>query len=467
MEITWIGAIIIGITFFLLLHYKLTTPLKLAIFFLPLGTIAVINVYLEPGFGIGLDQYFAALLILSLFSFVVLRKYRGPNLPGVIKWLFFLLLLLIIVSWIVPFYNEDIKIRTVLSSQEFFDAPLSFSIYNITKFFYLLFSIFFFVVAYKSLNLLRPSQIARIFIASCSLIAFTALLDFIPNISVLRGALINNISYGVTAAKTSLYIGQFGIPRLSGLMIEPSHLVQIMLFGLSIMVVFYIKGITIFSRKIDLILLSLFFTVSILTYSPVFLGGFLVIAIYTFIKSISSRYRSKKLFKIATYSLVGTGMIVLVLQHLWGINILYATVVTLLGRFGMAGELAGFQSTYRLQSIQTALEAFKQSPFIGVGWGSLSLQVGLPLLLLGSIGIIGFIIFLCLLVSLLVIAIKKIKRSDSVQEQALREGFLLAFLIMIGIFSITKGSMVFQYLLFWFIAAGLVANYKPNESNHV
>lgn len=463
MEVTWIGIITIGFTSFLLLRHKLSTVLKLAIFFLPFGTLAVINVFWQPGFGIGLDQYFAALLMLSLFVFGALHKYKGPHLPRVIKWLFFIFLFAIVISWMVPIYSSgDIKIWGFSERDRgFSEALLIFSVNNITKTIYLLFSVLFFVSICKTLKLLRPLQISRIFIASCFLVAISSLLDFIPNISILWSTLMNNISY---SRATNLITGYFGVPRISGIMAEPSHLVQFLIIGLAIIVALYINNFHIFSRKIDFIILLLLALVSILTFSPVFIGGFLIIAVYCLIKLIlCNKRRRKRALNIIGYGLMGIAVVVLILQYLIGINVFQAVVLTALGKLGMFEELAGFKSTFRIQNINAALEAFKQSPLIGVGWGTLSLQVGLPLFLLATTGILGFTIFSCLLIFLLVIGVKKIKKSNSIRERALREGFLVAFLIMIGIFSITKGTIAIHYLPVWFITAGLISSYNINN----
>lgn len=458
MEITWTGIITVVMVLFLLLHHKLTTPAKLAIFFMPFGTIAVVNVHSGLGFGIGLDQYFAIILMLSLFSFYVLYKYRGPHLPKAVKIVFFFLLLSIFISWIPLIYNEPRIIWKHTPEDGFFKESLVYSIQNVTKTVYLLFSIVFFVAVYKSLNLLRPLQIARIFVTSCVVISISALLDFIPVFSVLYKAMMNNISYGNPL--TGLYSGPLGVFRISGLMVEPSHLIQISLLGLSIMTIFFTRGVSVFSRKIDLAILSLFIIVSILSYSPVFLGGFLIIGGYSLISSMSSRRKRKRVLICIIYGSIVVGITVLVLKRFVGVNIVYAAAVTGLGRFGMAEELAGFSSIFRVQCLQATLETFRMSPLVGVGWGSIDLQVGLPFLLLANIGILGFVIFVSLLVLLASIGIRKNKRTNDIQEHALREGFLLAGFITMCIFLVTKGTLFVHYLPIWFIAAGVIGSYN-------
>ncbi len=459
MEITWIGIIASVLLLFWVIRHKLTSAVRLAIFFLPFGSIAVVNVHRSPGFGVGLDHYFALLLMVSLFSFCVLRKYQMQPLPAIVKVLLFLLLVSIIISWIPLIYSDGLTtICKHTVSDGFFKAPLVYSIQNITKTVYLLFSMLFFIAIYNSLNLLHPLKIARIIIISCMIITISGLLDFVPASSVLWKAMMNNISYGVFY--TGLAEGPLGIPRISGLMAEPSHLIQITLFGLSMIVVFFFRGITVFSKKKDMLILSIFIMVSILTYSPMFLGGFFVILGYCSVKSISKKYLQQKLAKGLLYGSVVIGVVVLLLKYYIGVNILYATVVTGLGRLGMAKELAGFSSTFRVQCIQSALETFRTSPLFGAGWGSLDMQVGLPFLLLANVGILGFIIFVSLLLSLVSIGIQKNKRANNIHEYALREGFLLAGFIIMCIFMITKGTLFGQYLPIWFIAAGMIGSYN-------
>lgn len=458
MEITWIGIIAAALLLFWAIHHKLTSAVKLAIFFLPFGSIAVVNVHWGPGFGVGLDQYFAILLMVSLFSFCILLKYQGPNLPTNIKILLFFLLVSILVSWVPLIYKEPTTIWRYTVSDGFFKVPLVYSPQNITKTVYLLFSILFFITIHSSLNLLRPMQIVRIVIISCMAIAISGLLDFIPGFFVVWKVMMNNASYG--AFYTGLAEGPLGIPRISGLMAEPSHLIQITLFGLSMIVVFFFRGITVFSKNIDMLVMTIFIMASILTYSPVFVGGFLVILGYCLVKSMSKKHLRQRLFKGIAYASVTTGVVVLILKYYIGVNVLYATVVTGLGRLGMAKELAGFSSTFRVQCIHVALETFRTSPLIGAGWGSLDLQVGLPFLLLANVGILGFVIFVSLLLSLVSIGIQKNKRANNIHEYALREGFLLAGFVIMCIFIITKGTMFGQYLPIWFIAAGMIGSYN-------
>ena len=460
MEITWIGIIAAIVLLFWLIRHKLTSAAKLAIFFMPFGIIAVANVHPGPGFGVGLDQYFAILLMLSLCSFWALHKYRGPHLPAPVKILLFFLLLSVLISWIPLIFNQSARIWRYTPSDGFFKAPLSFSIYNVTKTIYLLFSVVFFIAIYKSLNLLRPLQIARTVVISCMVITISALLDFIPGFFVVWKALMNNISYGVFY--TGLAEGPLGIPRISGLMAEPSHLIQISLLGLSIVVVFYIRGIPIFSKKIDIAILAIFTMASILTYSPVFLGGFCIVLGYCLINLMSKRSVRQRLLKGIACGSVATYVTILILKHFIGINVIYATVVTGLARLGMAGELAGFSSTFRVQCIQATLETFRTSPLVGVGWGGIDMQVGLPFLLLANIGILGFVIFVSLLFLLTSIGIQKKKRANDIHEYALREGFLLAGFIMMCIFSITKGTLFVHYLPIWFIAAGVIGSYNTS-----
>ena len=466
MEITWIGIIAAAVLLFWLICHKLTSAVKLAIFFLPFGTIAVVNVHWGPGFGVGLDQYFALLLMVSLFSFCVLRKYQRPHLPATVKILFFFLLVSILISWIPLIYNESATIWRHTPSDGFFKAPLVYSIQNITKTVYLLFSMLFFIAIYNSLNLLHPMQIARILIISCMTITISALLDFIPGFSVLWAAMMDNVSYGVVY--TGLVGGPLGIPRISGLMAEPSHLIQITLFGLSIIVVFFFRGITVFNRKIDMSILAIFTMASILTYSPVFLGGFFIILGYCLVKSMSEKSVRQRLLKGIVCGSVATSATVLILKYyIGGVNVFYATVVTGLGRLGMAKELAGFSSTFRVQCIQATLETFRASPLVGVGWGGIDLQVGLPFLLLANIGILGFVIFVSLLFLLISISIQKKKRANDIHEYALREGFLLAGFIIMCIFLITKGTLFDHYLPIWFIAAGMIGSYNTSSCQPV
>jgi hypothetical protein len=459
VELTLVGLTVIGIvTPFLLMRHRLQTILKFAIFFLPFGSLAVINVHSAPTFGIGLDQFFALFLIFSVFLFSIFRKYNGPRLPAILTWVFFYFLSAIVISWIVTVNSEGMTVWT-FSENSFYQIPLKFSHANITKTVYLFVSVFFFASLYKTLKLLDPLQISRIFIASCFIIAISALMDFIPGISSLWVLLKNNISYS-----NAIGLDYWKYPRVSGLIREAGALAEFLLFGLSIAVAFYMEDLKIFNRKVDFAILLIFVTAALLTFSSTVIAGFLLIATYVSVKLFSKRPLKLHIIKKSIFLATAVGVLTISLNYLMKANILKLITVTTLAKFGFSEQIG--VGTYRTDSIQASLETFMQSPFtilFGTGWGAENLASGVPFLLLSNVGIYGTVIFSFLIISFLITGKRKLEKSDNARERALREGFLLGFLIFITIASITRGMISFHYLPGWFLAAGLISSYGADR----
>jgi|GEM_PF-5868209 len=457
MEITWIGLIAIPLTFFLFFRYRLSTVLKLTIFFLPFGAVSVANFYnIPPFFGIGLDRYFAVILILSviLFSF---NRVGLPNVLNKIKWLFFLSLLAIGISWIAPLYFDKIMIWEYFTEpfSSFHEVPLTFTVTNVTKAAEFLISGLFFTCVYKTLPLISPNKIARITILSLFIMNLSSFLDFFPEISRIWEVLKNNISY--SNAQGVIY-GYFEEPRLSGLAVEPSHLVIYSLKGLAIVCAFLKNNVTLFEKRVDFVLLTVFIIASICTFSPTILVGYTLIVGY-----LIYQRNTKKILKVCLWIVIPC-VIVFVVSNQLNTDLFGTLIKTAIGKLGISAEY-GIHSEYRLISVLAVWNAFLQSPAIGVGWGSVVHQVGFPLLLLGSVGILGTSVFLYLIASIFRLALKKIIYSSDISEKALREGFILCFLILTFMCFYTKAFLYFFNLSVIYVAAGMCSNYKISNRN--
>lgn len=453
MEITWTGVVIIPLTLFLFVPFRLSKILKLSIFFLPFGVISVANFHsIPPFFGIGLDRYFTGILILSVILFSLFNKLPTTHLPSKIKYLLFLFVIAILTSWVVPvyFHHRITIIKYEPTNHFFYNVPLEFSITNITKTIELLFSIISFLCFFKTLPIISPKKLARIVVLSTFIVSISSLLDFLPGSFHIWGVLKNNISY---SACRGIILGYFGEPRISGLAIEPSHLVIYTLYGLSIVIAYYKNGIRLFNKSVDLLLMITFVSVSILSFSPASLIGFSIVIMYLCYTKRLITILKGMVFLVVI--LITTFILTLVLNFDY-LSVLYYNI---LGKLGITYKY-GLYSEYRKLSFLAVWDTFLKAPILGVGWGSFNHQVGFPLLLLGSVGLIGTLIFLLLIIEIFKTGRVSISKSASSIEMATKEGFLLIWIIITIICCFTKSYFYFLHLPVVFINAAVCCNWN-------
>lgn len=455
MEVTWVCLIIIPITILLLFSHKpLSRALKLTIFFLPFGAISVANFHnIPPYFGIGLDRYFAVILIFLYFTSLSLTKFKVPRFPPEIRHLFLFFLGAIIVSFIVPLYfNLTIWEHSADPISTFYEVPLRFTNRNISKLVEFLILSLFFVSVYGAIPLIPSSKIARIWVLSLLIMAASGFFDFFSAIPIVWNVVKNNISY---SHAMGIIYDFFGMPRICGLSPEPSHFIMYSLMGTAMICAFYKNSIKLFSKRIDFFILILFITAGIFSFSPTILVGCLIISIYLIwrINLIFLKRLILFIFFFFSVSFIAYEEIA---------NLFEVLIGSALGKMGITWEY-GIYSTYRLDSIKAVMEAFLESPLIGVGWGSLNHQVGFPLFLLGSVGIFGTLIFLYLIISIFTLSRKKIIYSGSKEERVLREGFILSFLIITVMCVYTKAYLYFLHLPTIFLAASTIAEYEQGK----
>lgn len=450
MEITWAGLLFFPLTFFLLFPaFRLSKLLTVTIFILPFGAVAVANLAdIPPGFGIGLDRYFSVILVAAVLFYPVVGKTKLERLPKKIKASFCLFFLTIAISLFVPFFSTSITIWHYDPEVSFSKAALAFSNRNITKTIEILFSALFFISIYKVMPFVSPKKITKILISSLFIMGASAFLDFLPGTTSAWQVIKNNISYPTVVG---IVIGHFGEIRLSGLSLEPSHLIIYAACGLSIMCGFYKNRTALINRHIDFSLLIFFVILVILTFSSTMLVVFLLTSIYLM--------HDKKHFvnpKITLFILISFTL-ALTFNEMTGrpFDIVIGNAI---GKMGISNKY-GIYSEYRSFSFYAVADAFWQSPIIGVGWGGLIHQVGFPLLVLGSMGILGILACGYLIFSIFKLATYKLSKSNNLTEKALREGLILCFSIITVMCLYTKGWQYFLFLPLIFYGAGMCSNY--------
>lgn len=454
MEITPVGIVILSLSIFLIVRLKLSIMLKLLIFSLPFSGIAVIN-FLPHTIGIGIDRYFTVLLIISLLLSLIINEYKAPPIPVEIKQLGILFLLMVGISWYATLHFENIFIWKEELSY-FYKIPLKFCFTNLQKAFELLISYMLFISVYKTINLVSPLKIARITIISLVVMGLSVFLVNIPVFSKLSSAILTNVSYSTGGG--GIGPGYYRVIRSSGLAIEASYVSIFMLQGLAMISSFFKNHHYIFNRNVDIALVIIFLFAGMMSFSPSILLGFLIIPAYFFLwkPKRGTIFRGIIFVMIFLISLI-------IISHCIHKNFLKIMFMTALGKMGVAQQYTDFHSEFRLNAIISAWEVFRQSPWIGVGWGSFSIQCGFPQYLLANIGIIGTTIFMFLLIRLLCLSKKILRYSDNLEEKMVREGFLLTFVMILAMCTITKGILLFVYLPFVFIVAASIGRYKIKE----
>lgn len=449
MEITWAGLLFFPLTFFLLLpSLRLSKLLTVTIFFLPFDAVAVANFSdIPPGFGIGLDRCFSAILVIAVLLFPVVGKLKLESIPKKIKISFCLFFLTIAASLIVPLYSNGLTIWQH-GHVSFFRVPLAFSNRNVFKTIEILFSALFFISIYKVLPLVSAKRITNVLILSLFVMCGSAFLDFLPGMTSVWQVIKNNISHPNTIG---LVYGHFGEMRLSGLSLEPSHLIIYAACGLSIMCGFYKNRICIINRFADFCLL-IFFAISVfLTFSSTMVVVFLLAGIYLM-------YGNKLLLNPKfIFSIFILFVLAFIFHEMVG-NLFEVILGNALGKMGISNKY-GIYSEYRSFSCYAVIDVFKQSPIIGVGWGSILLPIGFPLLLLGSVGLLGTLACGYLIFSVFKSAICKLSKNNNSTERALREGLILCFSIITAMCLYTKGWQYFLFLPLVFFGASMCSNY--------
>ncbi|NQT32328.1 MAG: O-antigen ligase family protein [Candidatus Omnitrophica bacterium] len=461
MEITIIGLIILPLTLLLFMwKHNLSLVMKLTIFFVPFCALSVANFHIGSfSFGIGLDRYFAIILMASVAFLSIFKGYKGPDLPKKTRILFLLFILSILFSLIAPTYFKNILIWK-RSGLDFFQAPLTFSYGNILKTAEILIVAFFFVSVYRAMPLVSSGKIARIIILSLVIISISALFDLLPvkqlyystgetSIIPIWTAVKNNISYSHMPFTGT---GHFCEPRLSGLALEPSHLAICAIGGFAIMAAFYKNNTVIFQRALDFSLLIIFAFISILSFSPIMFIGFGIVLCYLCFKEGKLIVR-----RAAIVGLILLSAIIL-MSHLVGMNLILLTIKTIGEKLGFIKDSVN-SSDFRAFCFFAAWNMFLKSPIIGIGWGTTGIDAGSFLYLLVSVGILGTSVFIGLMIRIFKLAAAKLKGSGNPTEKSLREGLMISFLIVTITCLFTKGPLYFFHLPLIFIAASMCSDY--------
>ncbi|HEC91414.1 MAG TPA: hypothetical protein ENI51_00210 [Candidatus Atribacteria bacterium] len=460
MELTPVGFfVVLFLTPFLLLRLNLFRITKIAIFCFPLSSVGIFIYYPFPTVTISLNQYMALLLIISTTLVSILHKYKSPSLPKPLVVFSYLFVCAIILSWIpcilewpIKFWQWQSVTPTGLYYPSWYQEYVHFSVYNL-KIIYLFFSMAFFVALYKVLPLLNTRSISRIFIGSCLTMAIFGFLDLTPAASFLGFLAKHGRDVPSSPFHRIEILTPIGIPRIRGIVGEPSNLAELLLIGIGFLIVKYIRRQYVFNHKIDTGIMATFIIATFLTSSSFVLTLPIIIG-YALITSTKPNIKDILRIFIIIFSLIFISFTINLIIGKSFFDVMFKTTLLKLG-FSESPNT----SSYFVTSLHAQWETFKQSPIIGVGWGTENLPIGF-MVLLTNVGILGTSIFFILLFLVWKICRKKIQITRSDEEKTFRKGIMLAFLVFLVISFSRRGFAWTLNPVGWFLAAAMVSDYK-------
>ena len=464
MEVPLISIAYISIGLICLLKRKWL--IKFAIIVLPLTTIALVNVYVEPVFSINLSQYGIILMFVFLVLQKAIKKRDYVPLPRSQIILMSSFILFIPISWI-ALKNPDLYTLLYVSGI-YYPTQIHFSPQHISKALYAIFGFFVFIVTYETLSFSNFRVIAKAFILSGFLMALLGLFDFIfpEQMEWLRKILIPpNVSMGGSLGYEPI-VGWGGVQRVYGLMWEAGGLAEYLL-GITFFMLanLVLNNVLLGKLKDRLILLTLAIT-TIFTGSTSILVAIFLFPIMVLFTSLSIRKT------VVSIWFRGAGIALLLLLIIWGFSFVYPDNIGYfyewtLYKLRLAGEIGGGA---REGGSLELLKIFPQSPVIGLGLGSVGFEssvfgAGLIMLLV-NVGIIGTLLYILVMISIIKESLKKSRYDDS-KNYPFRIGFLWAFILLLTIELLGRGLAILHTPHLWFLAGVCIAvAQKPQDVTH-
>jgi len=463
LQITPVGIAAFLLVLVLLAVGRVERFLIFAVLALPLGTMAVVNVWVDPVFGIGLNQFAFMALFGYLLLWHLLQRKRYPPVPGgpMKAWLLFLLW--IPVSW-AALLSSRLETAVAFRGQYLY-VPVSFSAQNVTKALYVLFALLVFVTTYKAVSLCDYRRVGRVFALSGAAMAFFGLAEFVYSDGVvwLREILVSNASMGKGASQ--VLVMHFGVHRVYGLMWEPGGLAEYLLAVFFFLLAIVAGGSRVFGKTTDLLLLGLLGLTIALTRSTAILGALLVWPVLVSVSAVWAG-KGRRVLRIWGVGL-SAGVVVLVL--LFAVNLAFelelgAFFSQTMEKFGLTarpGIPVGGSAAYRWGGTLQAVELFRQSPVIGLGLGSVggesTMHGGTLAFLLANVGLVGTAFYLSILVLVFKKALELLRAKPGDPNFSVRLGFLWAFIWVVAINLAARGMAGLHSTHMWFLAAACIA----------
>lgn len=451
MEITLLGLLLIplGVIFlFLPSKYLFFSTL----FFAPFTAASVLNIE-NITFGLQPSYYFGILFILKeTLNFFFKKKFTfaKPN----IFFLWFLFFSLI--SLIFPIIFEN-KIEVFWQDVGFY--PLTLTIHNFTQLFYL---IFIFLIYIYSKNFFQQSQnkqnlfkeIINIQIFSIIFVVFWGLLQIAGGYFSFNLPSLFSNRLGVSISNPPVH----GFFRMNSVFPEPSMLA----FYLASMLGLFLFIPSNFIKIGKPVLLFAIIVGGVLSISSSFLLGLGIICLLLGINFFIFLFRKKRVHKwiLKKKTIIQGGIIlfiIIIFLIVFGnklISLVSALFEITIGKL----QLQEFSGIERKQQFLFGLDLFKESNFLGVGYGTVR-TTDLFSTLLANVGIIGFILFIGLVIKILIDLLKVIKSGNGIIKGYL---FFFVTLFIIALVSVPEPYFLFIWINFG-IAEALISYFKKSD----
>lgn len=422
MEITLLGYILIPLGIFLIL-FKNKYLLLITLFFAPFTASSVLNIeYIT--FGLQPSYYFGSLFLLKELL-IILKKMK---ITKVNSWLFSFIIFSIFSLIMLIIYYGDIVVWYAESGY----YMLRPTIHNFTQLIYLIYCFFIYIFVKNFINRNENSdnlilQLINIQIYSLIFVCFFGLYQLISDYFGFPFLTIFNQRVGVYIA--SPYVAN--ILKINSVAPEASML--------SLYLAPMLGFIYILSRKIVkpniYFLLILTFLVGILTISTSFLIGILLLVGLIFVENLSIKYYSqvyisKKRILLLFLSITLFGIIcLLTFSH---IRVIIDTSLAKM-------HLSNFSGIDRLNQFLMGIRIFKESNFLGVGFGTIR-TTDLFSTLLANVGVIGIFLLFGFIIKIY-LDLKEISKYSYIAK-----GYIYYFIIFFGVAFISVSEMFFLYL---------------------
>jgi hypothetical protein len=454
MDFTPTGVLLIIIGLFSFV-YSTKWLFGLAVFFIPFTGTAVINIgSIDTGSSISPYMFFACLCIAK--SLIVWRQKADESTLLHIKYIrlsdqnlskLFLagFVLIAALSLIMPVIINGRAMGNLFGNIDDLD-PIKSTSRDITQFLYFLLGAIFtyFVASYTSQDgnlifAIRVLGYSTIFLMCWGLLQFLSLrFSFVPY----PVAVFNN-SVNASLAKETLFLDpDAGLTRVNSVCAEPSILAQQLVVYFPFVLVGIEQKVYIFSKIKDYLLAGAIIIFVFITTSS---SGMVCLALVMLLFFLSKRdIFTKQLWKLIIY--VSAIIICIPIVYLIIPDIINAALLN---------KSDSFSALERLDTIISGWRNFIQYPFLGVGWGAITVN-DFFVRILSNTGVLGFVFVVLMIYFIIKQHVTFSPKSEGHVNSYLNRSCILAFLILL--FNCQIAGFSFYFGIFWLILGFCMTN---------
>ncbi|MEJ5329987.1 MAG: hypothetical protein WHT07_07530 [Desulfobaccales bacterium] len=449
MEITYIGAIIIPLSFMLLFTRSIYYIL---IFFLPFSATAVINIYRDAfsGSGIQVSLWLGSLFVSREIGRFLMRKLPLPRHTGYSFSLLFLFAFIVLLSLSMPVIISG---RLLVHGPEWsllypVMIPLNLSLRHITLYLYLLHGVFltvFFAVFNSVEELLKKSLL--VYIVSGIFVGLWGLMQWLLYWFNLPypDFIFNNSIHPAAAGYMEETYSLAELKRITSVCLEASYFSKFMLSIAPFLVFSIFSQKYIFSPKLDPICFLFIVSVIILGASTTSFIGLFLLVMFSLVTLFLL-----EIVKIRVLIVILTPIILLFLSFLYFPFFLEYFITNVIQK------QESYSGIERMSSIIDSFQYFLQYPILGIGWGS-SVSHDLIVKLLAHTGILGFgafSLFIFYLCWRFLRIIRIFPPHTLEKDKIFLSGYFVSFLMVLSLETLTGFTFVLNHL--WFIIGSFI-----------